>query len=85
MSGSDALEEVTSRLARALDEIEKTVAERRQSDLKAGTLEEQVQTLTANLGAERERSERLAAASEEVSDRLDTAINSVRTILGTPN
>lgn len=83
MSGSDALEEAISRLARALDNIEKTIADRRQGDLKAEALEEQVQSLSANLGAERERSERLAAASEEVSDRLDTAIDTVRTMLGT--
>jgi predicted RNase H-like nuclease (RuvC/YqgF family) len=83
MNGSDALEEAISRLARALDNIEKTVAGRRQNDLKAESLEERVQSLTANLDAERERSERLAAASEEVSDRLDTAIDAVRTMLGT--
>lgn len=82
MKESDALQEATSRLATALEQIEKTIADRRQADLRADGLEEQVQSLTSNLGVERERYERLAAASDEVSDRLDSAIDTVRGMLG---
>lgn len=82
MKESDALQEATSRLTKALEQIEKTIADRRQADLRADGLEEQIQSLTSNLGAERERYERLAAASDEVSDRLDTAIDTVRGMLG---
>ena len=82
MSDSNALEEAASRLIRALETIEKTVAERRHATLRAEALEEQVQTLTASLGTERQRCERLEAASDEVSERLDSMIDSVRTMLG---
>lgn len=78
---SDALEEATSRLTKALETFEKTVAERRQADLKAETLTEQLDALNSRLGAERQKSEKLAAANEEVTERLDSIIDSVRNMV----
>lgn len=46
-------------------------------------MQEQIETLTATLGSERERSQRLFAANDEVSDRLDSMIESVKVTLGT--
>jgi uncharacterized coiled-coil protein SlyX len=81
MSNSDALEEATARLTKALDTFGKTVAERRHADLAAEALQEQIEALSADLGAEREKSERMAAANDEVSERLDSVIESVKAIL----
>jgi predicted RNase H-like nuclease (RuvC/YqgF family) len=83
MTDTDPLEEAASRLNTALDTFEKRVAERRHADLSAEELQEQVQRLTENLGAEREKSEALSTANDEVSERLDSIIDSVRTILET--
>lgn len=83
MTESDALDEATSRLEEALETIEKTVADQRQAALRAETLQEQIDTLTVTLGKERERSQRLAEASDEVSERLDSMIDSVKAALGT--
>ena len=83
MSKVDALEEATSRLTAALEAFEKTIAERRHSDLTAEALQEQIQTLTATLGAERQRAERLSSTNTEVSQRIDSVIDSIRAILQT--
>lgn len=83
MSESDALNEATSRLEKALETIEKTVADQRHATLRAESMQEQIETLTATLGSERERSQRLFAANDEVSDRLDSMIESVKVTLGT--
>ena len=81
MTKFDPLEEATTRLTNALDTFEKKVAERRHEDLSAEALQEQVQRLTENLSVEREKSERLSKGNSEVGERLDSIIDSVKTIL----
>lgn len=81
MTKSETLEQATSRLTSALEAFENTIAQRRHADLTAEALEEQIQSLTANLGTEREKSERLSAANDAVAERLDGIIDSVTTIL----
>ncbi len=81
MTKTDPLEEAASRLTTALETFEQKVAERRHADLSADALQEQLQRLTDNLSAEREKSERLSSANNEASERLDTIIDSVKTIL----
>jgi predicted RNase H-like nuclease (RuvC/YqgF family) len=83
MSQSDALNEATSRLEKALENVEKTVADQRHASLTAEAMQEQIETLTATLGNERERARRLAEANDEVSSRLDSMIDSVKAVLGT--
>ena len=81
MSGSDLLHEATSRLVTALSGFEQNVAQRRQEDLAAETLQEQVETLNASLRAERARSGNLAVVNDEVAERLDSAIAAIQDIL----
>ena len=83
MSKADALEEATSRLMAALEAFENTIAQRRHADLSAEALQEQIQSLTDSLGTERQRSERLSSVNEEVSQRLDSVIDSIRAMLQT--
>lgn len=83
MNESDALKEANSRLEKALETIEKTVADQRHATLRAESMQEQVETLKATLGSERGRAERLATANDEVSDRLDSMIDSLKAALGT--
>jgi hypothetical protein len=80
MIDEDVLGEASKRLDRALETMEKMVAERRQSGLKAETLEEQLQSLNADLSVARARADRLSEVNEEVSGRLETVINTVRTM-----
>ncbi len=75
------MEQATSRLTSALEVFENTIAQRRHADLTAEALEEQIQSLTASLGVEREKSQKLLVANDAVSERLDAIIDSVRTIL----
>lgn len=82
MSQSDALNDASSRLEKALETIEKTVADQRHATLRADAMQEQIDSLTATLGSERERAMRLAEANDEVSDRLDSMIDSVKAVLG---
>ena len=82
MSQSDALNEATSRLEKALENIEKTVADQRHASLTAESMQEQIESLNATLSSERERARRLAEANDEVSGRLDSMIDSVKAALG---
>jgi len=81
MAESDALEQATSRLTTALKVFEETISQKRHADLTAEALQEQIETLTASLGAERKKTERLLTANDTVSERLDAIIDSVRTIV----
>ena len=81
MTKTDVLEQATSRLTSALEVFEDTISQKRHTDLTAEALQEQLQTLTASLGAEKEKSEKLLIANDTVSERLDAIIDSVRTIV----
>ena len=81
MTNSDPLEEATSRLTRALETFEENVANLRHADLSADALKEQVQTLTSDLSEERQKSDRLSDANSQVSERIDSIIDSVKSIL----
>jgi len=75
------LKSAATRLNTALETFENTVAERRQSDLRAETLEEQVQTLSDRLAAEREKSQKLLQANNAASERIDELIDSIEIML----
>ncbi len=81
MGDKDELTAATERLDSALKVMEEKVASRRQEDLQRESLEEQVQTLEARLDAERERSEKLVAASEDAAQRIDKVMNSIEGML----
>ncbi len=83
MSKAEELEQATSRLTAALEAFEQAIAQRRHTDLTAEALREQIQTLTTTLGAERDRAERLSSVNTEVSQRIDSVIDSIRTIIQT--
>ncbi len=81
MGDKDELTAATERLDSALKVMEDKVASRRQDDLQRESLEEQVQTLEARLDAERERNEKLVAASEDAAQRIDKVMNSIEGML----
>ncbi len=81
MGKKNELTAATDRLDSALKAMEDKVASRRQGDLQRETLEEQVQTLEARLEAERQRNEKLVAASENATQRIDQVMNSIEGML----
>lgn len=81
MNKRDALAEATSRLDTALEAFENLAARQRQASLTVEALEEQVQTLTSGLEAERARSDRLEAANDTVSERLEAMIDRLTSIM----
>ena len=81
MGDKDELTAATERLDSALKGMEEKVASRRQEDLQRESLEEQVQTLEARLDAERERNEKLVAASEDAAQKIDKVMNSIEGML----
>lgn len=90
MSSSDALEEATTRLLAALEAFEESMARHLQNGRDMEALEFRLQVLTEeherlkeSLEAERRRGDRLASANTEVSERLDTVVDSVKSIMRT--
>ena len=81
MGNSKELNDVTERLATALKAMEDAVAAKRRNDLTVESLKEQVQSLKTSLDAELQRNEKLTAANEEVSERINTIADSVRGML----
>ncbi|MEM8744758.1 MAG: DUF4164 family protein [Pseudomonadota bacterium] len=81
MGDKNELTAATKRLDSALKVMEEKVASRRQEDLQRESLEEQVQTLEARLDEERERNEKLMAASEDATQRIDKVMNSIEGML----
>ena len=81
MGNSSELKDVSERLATALKAMEDAVAATRHNDLTVESLKEQVESLKASLDAELQRSEKLTAANEAVSQRIDTIVGSVREML----
>jgi predicted nucleic acid-binding Zn-ribbon protein len=81
MGNSKEMNDVTERLATALKAMEDAVAAKRHNDLTVESLKEQVQSLKESLDAELQRSEKLTAANEEVSKRIDAIVGSVSEML----
>lgn len=81
MGNDNELDKATQRLNTALQSIEDAVASKRHNDLTVESLEERVESLEANLDAERQKKDKLASANEEVSDRIETVKNTINEIL----
>ncbi len=90
MSSSNELEDETSRLSTALQALEDAIMRQMRQGQTIENLQEQIRSLAAeherlvaSLEAERRRADRLEMANGEATDRLDTIIDSVRTLLRT--
>jgi hypothetical protein len=88
MSEAGAVDGATKRLALALDGLEAALDRRRESDRSEETLAAQIQALgldrsrlASDLDGQAARSRRLEGTSREVARRLDTAIQSIRSLL----
>jgi cell division protein ZapA len=88
MSDSKALEEAAARLTKVLQAFEQAMAQRLDDDQSIEGLEHHIRDLNAeqerlmaSLTDARQRAERLESVNEEVSGRLETAIDSIKTIL----
>jgi chromosome segregation ATPase len=87
MGQSDAVQQGVTRLDAAADSISKSLDEFLEDIQSIATLREQVRTLTSKcdrltqeLESERSRAQRLEAANDEVSDRLETLTGTLKTI-----
>jgi Domain of unknown function (DUF4164) len=88
MSDASAIDAASRRLAAALDALEAAAERRREADHGEDTLAAQVHALgsdrsklAADLDAQAARANRLEAANREVAQRLDSAIDTIRTVL----
>ncbi|MEP3276809.1 MAG: DUF4164 domain-containing protein [Stappiaceae bacterium] len=88
MEGSSRLDSALSRMSSALRDLEASVDRRLKSDRTVATLHEEVQHLGDDraqmaeaLDAATARSERLEAANRDVSRRLVTAMETIRSVL----
>jgi hypothetical protein len=90
MTEPGAIEGATKRLALALDALEAAVERRREADRGADGLGAQLHAVVADrsrlasdldLAAARART--LESANREVAERLDTAIETIRSVLAT--
>lgn len=91
MTQADALQQATKRLDTALDQLEiylREVFAEREGGVSVATLKEQVRFLTEerdrllnDLDAERKRARRLADANDEVSDRLEAVVMTIKELM----
>jgi predicted nucleic acid-binding Zn-ribbon protein len=88
MSESSAIDAATKRLALALDALEAALERRREADRNEAALAAQVQALgsdrsrlAADLDAQVARTRRLEATNREIAQRLDLAIDSIRSVV----
>jgi hypothetical protein len=91
MSQPDALQQATERLDLAVDQLEsflRQVFAEGDEGVSVAALKEQIRFLTeerdrllADLDAERNRSRRLKAANEEVSDRLEAVMGTLKDLM----
>ena len=91
MTQADALQQATKRLDTALGQLEgylREVFAEQEGGVSIAALKEQVRFLTEerdrlmrDLDAERNRSRRLAAANDEVSDRLDAVVSTIKELM----
>lgn len=90
MTEQSAIDAAVRRLALALDALDAAVERRREADRNEEALVNQVQALgvdraklAAALDGETARSRRLEATNREIAERLDSAIASIQSVLGT--
>ena len=88
MTDASAIEAATRRLAAALDALEAAVERRREADRSEGALAAQVQALgtdrsrlAADLDVVTARSRSLESTNRDIAQRLDVAIDSIRSVL----
>jgi hypothetical protein len=88
MTESSAIDAATKRLALALDALEAALERRREADRGERTLAAQLQALgsdrarlAADLDSQTARANRLETANREVTRRLDTAIDTIRSVI----
>lgn len=88
MTGEATLREVISRLGRAIDTLEISVAAKLEHEQDYGEAEAEVQRMNADrsrlaqeLDNSEARAERLEEANKEVSRRLVTAMETIRAVL----
>ena len=88
MSNSKALEEAAARLANALQAFEEAVAHRLNDEQSIDDLEQHIRELNAeqerlmaSLTDAKQRADRLESVNVEVSGRLETVLDSIKTIL----
>lgn len=89
MSDSQALDAAAKRLTLALDAFEAAIERRRTADRSQGDLAAQLQAmgndrarLAGELDSATARARQLEAANREVAARLDSAIETIRTVIG---
>lgn len=82
------IEKARRRLATALDQLEAAVNRRRESDRQRGELESQIQSfgadrsrLAGELDHARAHASTLEATNREVAQRLDQAVDTIRSVL----
>ncbi len=81
MNDNKDITAASERLDAALKAMEENVASRRHSDLQRESLQEQVQTLETRLDTERECNEKLQAANEDATQRIDKVMTSIEGML----
>ena len=91
MSEIDSIEAASRRLALALDALETAVERRRDADRSEEALAEQIHALgtdrarlAGELDATTALSRRLETSNREVAQRIDQAIETIRSVLDTP-
>ena len=90
MTDASAIEAATRRLAAALDALEGALERRRDNDRGENALAAQVHALgsdrsklASDLDAAAARSRKLEATNREIAQRLDVAIESIRSVIET--
>lgn len=88
MTDPRGIEAATRRLAHALDALDAAVERRLESDRGSNTLAQQLHAagmdrsrLASDLDAQTAHARRLEHATREVSQRIDTAMDSIRTVM----
>jgi len=91
MSEIDSVEAASRRLALALDALEAAVERRRDADRSEEALAEQIHALgtdrarlAGELDAATAQSRKLESSNREVAQRIDQAIETIRSVLDTP-
>jgi chromosome segregation ATPase len=90
MTDASAIEAATKRLSAALDALEAALEHRRDTDRGENALAAQVHALgtdrsklASDLDAVTARARRLEAANREIAQRIDTAMENIRSVVET--